>query len=180
MSGVNNTDQQFLSRATEITEANLHNEQFGVNELARAMGMSRITLHRKVTQAANVSVSQFISQVRLKKAFELLKQNTATVSEVAYECGFHSVTYFDKCFHDYFGYPPGEAKNHETPEIIETEAPEVKPARKKRWVQVAVAAAIFVVVVVISSEVFFFRPFAKEKTSTENTIAVLPFCKRQR
>jgi TolB-like protein/AraC-like DNA-binding protein len=137
------------------------------------MGISRITLHRKLTMTAGVSVSQFICQVRLKKALELLKQNAATISEIAYNCGFHSVTYFTKCFHDYYGYPPGEAKNQVTPE--KTEAKEVKPTVKKRWVQVTVAAAVFVVVVVISSEVFFFRPFTKEKESAENTIAILPF-----
>ncbi len=175
MSGVNNTDQQFLTRAKEIAEANLHNEQFGVSELARKMGMSRTTLHRKIILIAKTSVSQFICQVRLKKALELLKQNSATISEIAYDCGFHSVTYFTKCFHDNYGYPPGEAKNHIEPEKTESKTPEVKPTLKKRWVQVAIVTVIFLVVAVISSEVFFYRPFAKDEESTKNTVAILPF-----
>lgn len=172
------TENQFLTRATEITEANLHNEQFGVSELARAMGMSRITLHRKITLSAGVSVSQFISQVRLKKAFELLKQNSATISEVAYQCGFHSPTYFSKCFHDFYGFPPGEVKNqesHETTEKPETESPKAKPADKKKWTRVAFAVAITLIATIITSEVFFFMPFTKEKESAENTIAIIPF-----
>jgi len=64
MNGVNHADQQFLTRATEITEANLHNEQFGVNELAEKLGMSRATLHRKVKSATKTSVSQFICQIQ--------------------------------------------------------------------------------------------------------------------
>ena len=178
MNGDYSSQQEFLAKITAITEANLHNEQFGVNELARAMGMSRITLHRKITQAAGVSVSHFISQVRLKKAFELLKQNTATVSEVAYQCGFHSPTYFSKCFHDYYGFPPGEAKNHdshETTEKSETETPKAKPAGKTKWTRVAFAVAIALITTIITSEVFFFRPFTKDKESGENTIAILPF-----
>lgn len=169
------TENQFLTRATEITEANLHNEQFGVSELARTMGMSRITLHRKLTQAAGVSVSQFISQVRLKKAFEYLKQNSATISEIAYDCGFHSVTYFTKCFHDYYGYPPGEAKNHDTPTKQKNETPKAKPADKKKWTRVAFVVAITLIATIITSEVFFFMPFTKEKESAENTIAIIPF-----
>jgi len=107
---VNNTDQQFLSRATEITKVNLHNEQFGVNELAEKLGISRATLHRKIKLITDTTVSQFICQVRLKKALELLKQNSATISETAYDCGFHSVTYFNKCFRDFYGYAPGKVE----------------------------------------------------------------------
>lgn len=58
------------------------------------------------------SVSQFIRDIRLNKALELLKQSRLTVSEIAYQLGFNSPAYFNKCFHDQFGYPPGETKNH--------------------------------------------------------------------
>src|SRR5690606_4090877 len=104
--------KDFLERLTLITEANLTNAQFGVSDLAREMGMSRSNLHLRVKKDANISVSQFINRVRLKKAMELLKQESLTVSEVAFESGFHSVTYFTKCFGKYYGYPPGEAVKH--------------------------------------------------------------------
>ena len=175
MDSESSAEQRFLKNLNDIIEANLHNEQFGVNELADELGMSRITLHRKVKSVVKKSVSEFIREARLKRANELLLQKAGTVSEIAYKVGFGSVTYFDRCFHDFYGYPPGKAKYHETPEIIETEAAEVKPARKKRWVQVVVVAVIFVVAVIILSEVFFFRSFSKDKTSGENTIAILPF-----
>ena len=169
------SEQRFLKNLNDIIEANLHNEQFGVNELASELGMSRITLHRKVKSVVKKSVSEFIREARLKRANELLRQKAGTVSEIAYKVGFGSVTYFDRCFHDFYGYPPGEAKNHVTPEKTETETPETSPSTKKRWVQVAVAAVVFVVVAVISSEVFFFRPFTKDKKRAEITIAILPF-----
>lgn len=70
---MNQPEQKFLQRATEITEANLQNEQFGVNELAEKLGMSRATLHRKIKLNTKKSVSQFICQIRLKKALELIK-----------------------------------------------------------------------------------------------------------
>ena len=109
-------EKEFLEKLTQITETNLTNEQFGVSELAREMGMSRSNLHRKVKSTAKISVSQFIRQERLKQAMELLKQTSSTASEVAYKVGFGSVTYFTKCFHDYYGFPPGEVGQRESRE----------------------------------------------------------------
>lgn len=114
MKGVNHTEEQFLQNITGIIDANLHNENFGVAELATELGMSRITLHRKVKSVIRKSVSVFIRETRLKRAHELLLEKDFTVSEIAYKVGFGSVTYFTKCFHDYYGYPPGEAKKHLT------------------------------------------------------------------
>ena len=113
MSGLSFNAEEFLERLTEITKANLTNSQFGVSELAREMGMSRSNLHLRVKKAAKKSVSQFINQVRLEKAMELLSQASLTVSEVCWETGFGSVSYFIKCFHDYYGFPPGEVGNRE-------------------------------------------------------------------
>lgn len=107
-------EQIFIERVTELIDINLTNEQFGVSELARKMGMSRTSLHRKVSSATKFSVSQFIRQLRLKKAMELLKQTSLTSSEIAFDVGFRSVSYFSKCFHDHYGFPPGEARKMET------------------------------------------------------------------
>jgi AraC-like DNA-binding protein len=102
-------DQQFLDRLTEIVNANLSNEQFTVSEFAREAGLSHPSLHRKLKKISNQSVSQFIRELRLKKAMELLQSQAGTVAEIAYEVGFGSSTYFSKCFHEFYGYPPGEA-----------------------------------------------------------------------
>ena len=64
-------EEGFLKKLTELTEANLANEQFGVSELAREMGMDRSNLHRKVKSITKTSVSQIIRQARLKRAMEL-------------------------------------------------------------------------------------------------------------
>ena len=98
----------FLSKITGVIEDNISNEKFGVSELANDIGMSRSNLLRKIKKSTNLSVSQFIRQVRLKNAMEMLKAEDLTVSEVSYEVGFGSTSYFVKCFHDHYGYPPGE------------------------------------------------------------------------
>jgi len=101
-------ENDFLNKITEIIIENVSNEQFGVSELAQEIGMSRSNLLRKVKKLTDISVSQFIRQVRLEQAMEMLNEDSFTVSEVSYKVGFGSTSYFIKCFHDYYGYPPGE------------------------------------------------------------------------
>ena len=104
--------KEFAERLNTTTEARLADHRFGVSALAREMEMSRSTLHRKVREAFHESASQFISHKRLNRARQLLMDKKNTVTKTANLCGFHSVTYFDKCFHDYFSYPPGETGKH--------------------------------------------------------------------
>ncbi|MCK4701593.1 MAG: helix-turn-helix transcriptional regulator, partial [Bacteroidales bacterium] len=85
-------ENEFLSKITEIVLENISNEQFGVSELARETGMSRSNLLRKVKKLTKISVSQFIRQLRLKHAREILKQTSSTVSEVSYNVGFGSTS----------------------------------------------------------------------------------------
>jgi len=92
-------------------EAKLKNEQFGVEELSGQMNMSRSNLHRKLKQATGQSVSQFIREYRLKRGMEYLGEGHMTASEVSYQVGFGSPSYFTTCFTDFYGYPPGEAKH---------------------------------------------------------------------
>ena len=101
-------NSELVKRLTDIVEANLANENFGVEDLVREIGLSHISLHRKLKTISNQTISQFIREIRLKKAKELLLNDDLTVSEIAYRVGFGSPTYFNNCFHDYYGYPPGE------------------------------------------------------------------------
>ncbi len=100
----------FLEKLKCIVIENLHNEQFGVSELAEKVGVSRSYLHRKLTRLKNQSASKFIREIRLKEAYKLLKENGFTASEVAYKVGFNDPSYFNTCFHEYYGYPPGQLK----------------------------------------------------------------------
>jgi len=109
--------QQFLKKLIDIIDENLHNEKFGVNELAAELGMSRATLHRKVKLVVNKSVSEFIRETRLKRSYDLLQQKTGTVSEIAYKVGFGSVSYFNQSFHKHYGFSPGEVLKGLHPDV---------------------------------------------------------------
>jgi AraC-like DNA-binding protein/TolB-like protein len=173
MNGVNHTEDQFLQKITEIIDANLHNEHFGVTELAEQLGMSRITLHRKVKSVIQKSVSEFIREARLNRALELLRKNGGTVSEIAYKVGFGSVTYFNTSFHEHFGFTPGEVLKglHPAVEVVETK-PQPKQNQifiKRRFFYfiIAVAAVLLLAVVLYQLN----EPSEVE----EQTIAILPF-----
>jgi TolB-like protein/AraC-like DNA-binding protein/Tfp pilus assembly protein PilF len=72
--------------------------------------MSRVTVYRYIKSIKDQNVSQFIREIRLRQAMEMLMQNEGTVGEIAFRVGFSSPSYFIKCFHEYYGFPPGEAK----------------------------------------------------------------------
>lgn len=108
-----------IDKLTKEIEANLNNDQFGVDNLAQAVGMSRSSLHRKLHKQLGISTSQFIREYRLKRAREILRLEDVTASEVAYRVGFSSATYFNTCFHKFHGYTPGEVKSRIPAEIEE-------------------------------------------------------------
>jgi len=165
-------EDHFLKKLTEIVEANLGNEQFGVSELAREMGMSRSNLHRKVKAVENISVSQLIRKIRLRKALELLKETGLTVSEVTWRVGFGSTSYFIKCFHDHYGFPPGEVGKDETTgnDFIEKRIP---TRRNNRKIFILSAVAILVMISAVLSLVKPSFLFGRQKLEVVDNEIVL-------
>ena len=104
------SQKTLVDKLDKEIESNIDNNQFGVDSLAQVVGMSRSSLHRKLHKLLGISTSQFIREYSLKKALQILIKEDITASEVAYRVGFSSATYFNTCFKDYYGYPPGEVK----------------------------------------------------------------------
>lgn len=153
----------------------MENEKFGVEDLVREMGISHISLHRKLKTSSNQTISQFIREIRLKKAKELLLKEDLTVSEIAYQVGFGSPTYFNKCFHEYFGYPPGESKSHDL--IIESiEKPENAVLKKTRRTPILIGLIISLIIIIpLTILVIQGGSFSKSANAKEKSIAILPF-----
>jgi TolB-like protein/AraC-like DNA-binding protein/Tfp pilus assembly protein PilF len=103
-------DHILIKKLTEIVLANLSDESFSAEKLAKEAGISRASLYRKLKSIKQEDISQFIREVRLNSAMEMLQNNEGTASEIAFRVGFGSPAYFTKCFHDYYGYPPGEVR----------------------------------------------------------------------
>ncbi|MCE4563068.1 helix-turn-helix domain-containing protein [Maribellus sp. CM-23] len=100
----------FSNKVEQIVLTHIQNEKFGVNDLASELGLSRSQVLRKVKATSGKSINQFIREIRLQKGAELLRDKDLTASEIAYQVGFSSPSYFNKCFLDYFGTTPGEYK----------------------------------------------------------------------
>jgi len=170
MSGSNTAENEFLGLLNGAIEKNISNNQFGVEELADAMNMSRSNLLRKVKKLTGLSVNQLISQARLTKSMELLKTTSMNVSEVSHQVGFGSTSYFIKVFRERYGYPPGEAGKRTAGQ----ENVELEPKKAKRAKPVVLIAVIVLLVVIVAAVVFFF-PGSPKILSKEKSIAVLPF-----
>jgi AraC-like DNA-binding protein len=101
-------EQRLLKKAQTIVENNLSNSLFGVEELAREIGMSRTNLHRKIKSISGLPPSEFIRNMRLKKASILLLNQSNSVSQVSFSVGFEDHSYFSKAFKKHYGVSPSE------------------------------------------------------------------------
>ncbi len=103
-------DDKFIRKALEVVNKHLDNQDFDTEVFSREIGISRTQLYRKFNSVLNITINDFIKQLRLKKAAELLLQGEYNVSEVAYKVGFKEVSYFRKCFKIQYKYSPSEYK----------------------------------------------------------------------
>jgi TolB-like protein/AraC-like DNA-binding protein len=176
-------NEALISKLTDIVLSNLRDESFSVEKLAKEAGMSRFTLNRKIRSISQQDISQFIRSVRLHEAMKLLQNNEATIAEIAYAVGFGSPAYFTKCFHEYYGYPPGKVKEQlvdPQPELISGKL-HVKPVKAKfNWKQVVlvssgIAATVIVFLLIINAfENKPASPAAAFVSGSRKSIAVLP------
>ena len=77
-----------------------------VEQLGEKLCLSRVQLYRKTKALTGYSPNEYIRNIRLKTARDLLSGTEHTVSEVAYSVGFTSPSYFAKCYKEYFGESP--------------------------------------------------------------------------
>jgi len=108
LSGLNEMDKKFIQKGLGLIEKHLSDTDFDVEIFSREMALSHSQVHRKLKAIINLSATGFIRMVRLKKAAELLRKKSGTVSEIAYDVGFNTLPYFTKCFKEQFGMTPTE------------------------------------------------------------------------
>ncbi len=99
-------DQEFLEQVRAVIVEHLSDENFGVQELASALGQSRASLYRRFDTLLEESPTELIWHMRLVEASHRLASGAGTVGEVAYSVGFKSVSHFCKRFKAHFGASP--------------------------------------------------------------------------
>ena len=105
-------DSRFMADFGRVVRERMSDSSLSVETISSVLGLSRVQMYRKVKQLTGQSPVEIIRVTRLKKAEQLLKATRMTVSEIAYEVGFSSPSYFSKCFKDYFGIQPGEVREN--------------------------------------------------------------------
>ena len=107
---ITSTENKFLVQLKKTLDTHITDPSFNSEFFCKQMGMSRTQLHRKLTAITGMSTTEFIRSQRLKLATDLLNNTDATVSEIAYQVGFSTPSYFNRCFKEYFGKTPSEFK----------------------------------------------------------------------
>ncbi|HKJ41191.1 MAG TPA: two-component regulator propeller domain-containing protein [Sunxiuqinia sp.] len=105
---VDSQEEKLLNKALDVVEKNMENASFSVEDLSRELGMSRVSLYKKLTQLTSKSPVEFIRIIRLKRAADLCENSQLSVSEIAYRCGFNSPRYFSKYFKQTYKKLPSE------------------------------------------------------------------------
>ena len=104
--GLPQPDEKFLTRVTEVVNKHISEPEYTVMELTVELGMSRSQLYRKILALTDQSASEFIRNTRLKYAAGLFDQGYQNVTEVTFQAGFNSPSYFASCFRKLYGKNP--------------------------------------------------------------------------
>jgi DNA-binding response OmpR family regulator/nitrogen-specific signal transduction histidine kinase len=107
-------DEKLLERIMECINKNLNNSDLSVDMIADTVGISRVHLHRKMKDLTGQTPHDFIRNIRLKKAAQLLANQGMNVTEVMYACGFANSASFSTVFKKFYGMSPRDyMKEHE-------------------------------------------------------------------
>ena len=105
---IKSNDEVLMERVMKAISKNLDDNDFGVEELAKEVGLSRTHLQRKMKEQTGLNVAEFIRNIRLEQAARLLREQKINVSQVAYSVGFSNLAHFSTVFKKHFGLTPTE------------------------------------------------------------------------
>lgn len=103
-------ENAFISRFKKVVEERMTDSELSVETIGSELGLSRVQLYRKVKALTSSSPVDLLRKARLNKAQQLLQTTDLSVSEIAYQVGFTSPSYFTKCYKDEYGKVPGESR----------------------------------------------------------------------
>jgi signal transduction histidine kinase/DNA-binding response OmpR family regulator len=110
---VADADREFLEKAMHVVEQHLGDAEFSVQVLVRELGLSSSVFYRRIKSLTGQTAVEFIRDVRLKRAAQLLASTQLRVSEVAFEVGIENAKYFRQVFQKLFGMTPSDyARQH--------------------------------------------------------------------
>lgn len=103
-------EKRFLSKLNEVIQKHINSENDSAEIIAMALGMSRVSLYRKLKAITGLSINQYMRNFKIELAASLIKNEGITISQASYEVGFSDVKYFRKIFKEKYGKNPSEFK----------------------------------------------------------------------
>jgi signal transduction histidine kinase/ligand-binding sensor domain-containing protein/DNA-binding response OmpR family regulator len=114
-------DEQLLDRVMKVINKNISNSDLSVDSIAEEVGISRVHLHRKMKELTGQTPHDFIRNIRLKQAAQLLSSQNMNITEVMYACGFNNAASFSTIFKKFYGMSPREYMNENKPKTEQDE-----------------------------------------------------------
>lgn len=113
---VSSMDDELLKRAIEMVEQHINDDSYDVGSLVSGLGVSRTMLYQKIHELTGMSVKEFIRDIKFRRAAQLLKESSMTVSEISFMSGFANPKYFSISFKKRFGMTPSEFREERFPD----------------------------------------------------------------
>ncbi len=107
---VESFDEKLLAKVMEIMEKNMDNSELTVDELVSKIGIGRSVFFKKLKSLTGIAPIEFIREVRIKRAAQLIETGEFTISQVTFMVGNNDPRYFSRCFKQKFGMTPSEYK----------------------------------------------------------------------
>lgn len=106
--GVSKREEEFLKAISGFVTDHIYNSTLDAKTICVALGISKTVLYARIKRLTGQTVHEYIKSIRLERSLSLLAEGSLSVSQVAYEVGFNSHSYFDKCFFKRYGKRPKE------------------------------------------------------------------------
>ena len=100
-----------LEKMAAIFNKQLQQPDFNIKKLNTALGLSKAQCYRKIKSITGLSPNQLLQETRLQQSLALIKLNSKTIAEIAYDLGFNSPTYFTRVFKKRFNMLPTAFSN---------------------------------------------------------------------
>lgn len=104
-------ERMFLERFKKAAKSHIGDANLRMDDLGSELSLSKVQMYRKVKALTGKTPAEVLREMRMQKAYSLLKQTDKTISEVAAEVGFAIPGYFSACFKKQFGINPTELRD---------------------------------------------------------------------
>lgn len=103
-------DEVFMQKVMDFLEKNMDNQELEIEDFASHLCLSRTVFYRKLKSIVGLTPVEFVREIRIKRAVQLIENSDYTFSQIAYMTGFNDPKYFGKCFKKIVGFTPTEYK----------------------------------------------------------------------